>query len=309
MITDIITFVVALAVLIVASNYFTDAASKIGNYLKLPAFVVGVFIVGIGTSLPELVSGVMSVVHGKSEILAGNIIGANISNLLLVTGLAVVLNRKNIDLGYTYISTDLQFLIGSFFYFVLIAFDGVIEFFEAITGAIIFLIYSFHLLRNNKTTKVDAVDVDKHKFPLKALIILILSAAGVYFGADFTVSSLSHIAEALNIPNAIIALTLLSLGTTLPELTVNISAIRKGQSSMAVGNVLGSSVANTLLIPSLGSIFGVITVPENLLSFSLPVMVGAGLMFYLLTQDKKISVAEGYLFFVLYGLFLMKIIL
>ncbi len=305
---DIIIFVFALAVLILSSNYFTDAASKIGSFFNLPSFVVGIFIVGIGTSLPELVSGILSVVDNNSEILSGNVIGANISNLLLVTGFAVLINRQRIDLGKTYIFTDLNFLIGSFFYFALIAFDGTIELIEALIGIVIFLIYSYHLVKDNKTQNGDETEEKISKFPVKSFAILIASAVGIYFGADFTISSLAGIARGLQVPSSIIALTLLSLGTTLPELTVNISAIRKGRATMAIGNVLGSCISNTLLIPSIASFFGVIRVPENLISFSLPVMLGAGVMFYMLTQDKKISVTEGYLFFCLYALFLIKII-
>ena len=121
MVLEIVIFLAALSALLVSSNYFTNAASAIGSFFKLPPFVVGIFIVGIGTSLPELVSGILSVARGNSEILSGNVMGANISNLLLVTGFAVVINRRKIDLGKTYIFTDLNFLIGSFFYFALIA--------------------------------------------------------------------------------------------------------------------------------------------------------------------------------------------
>lgn len=308
MVLDIIIFIAALSALLVSSNYFTNAASAIGSYMKLPPFVVGIFIVGIGTSLPELVSGILSVTSGNSEILSGNVMGANISNLLLVTGFAVVINRKKIDLGKTYIFTDLNFLIGSFFYFALIAFDGEIVFTEAFIGIVIFLIYSFHLLKGNKTTEIETVPLESGKFPVKSLLVLLLCTVGIYFGADFTINSLANIAEMFKIPSSIIALTLLSLGTTLPELSVNISAIRKGQSTMAIGNVLGSCISNTLLIPSIGSLFGAIAVPSNLISFSLPVMIGSGVLFYMLTQDKKISVSEGYLFFSLYALFLIKVI-
>jgi len=308
MVLNIFIFLTALTVLVVASNYFTNAASVIGSYMKLPAFVVGVFIVGIGTSLPELVSGILSVVDGNSEILSGNVIGANISNLLLVTGFAVVVNRRKIDLGETYIFTDLNFLLGSFFYFALISFDGEIVFTEAFMGIVLFLIYSVHLLKSNKTTETATDKAVITKFPLKDLLVLLVCGIGIYFGADFTIKALSNIAISLNISKSIIALTLLSLGTTLPELTVNIAAIRKGQASMAIGNVLGSCISNTLLIPSIGSMYGTIDIPQNLLSFSLPLMFGAGLLFYLLAQDKKIYVSEGYLFFCLYVLFLIKII-
>jgi cation:H+ antiporter len=121
-----------------------------------------------------------------------------------------------------------------------------------------------------------------------------------------SISSLEKIAIDLSIPKSLVALTILSLGTTLPELAVNISAIKQGKAEMAIGNILGSCIFNTLVIPSIASFFGKITVPDSLLQFSLPVMAACGLLFYLLTQDKKISVWEGLMFICLYGLFIFK---
>jgi cation:H+ antiporter len=303
----IIIFIIALAVLLTAANFFTRSAEVIGQWLKFPPFVIGIFIVGIGTSLPELVSGIISVNAGSSEIVPGNIVGANISNLLLVTGFAIAINRKSINLGSAYIAIDLHFLIGSFFAFYLIAYDGQIDFIEASVGMIIFIVYSIYLIKSGAVADPLGGAKPKAKFPVKSFIILLIAAVGIYFGADYTVSSIGAIAESMSIPKSIIALTLLSLGTTLPELVVNVSAIRKGKAEMAIGNVLGSCIFNTLVIPGAAAAFGKITVPSNLLTFSLPVMTGCGILFYLLTQDKKISVWEGILFICLYVLFLIKI--
>jgi cation:H+ antiporter len=306
MVLNLLIFIGALALLLTSANYFTNSAESIGKWLKLPPFVIGVFIVGIGTSLPELVSGVLSVTKGASEIVSGNIIGANISNILLVTGLAVAINRKPIALTSSYIYIDLHFLIGSFFTFYMIAYDGVITFGEGIVGLIIFGIYSVYLIKGgtkNETAQTEPVA----KIPLKAFGLLLLSAVGIYFGADYTVQSISDIAASLSIPKSIIALTVLSLGTTLPELAVNISAIKQGKAEMAVGNVLGSCVFNTLVIPAVTSAVGAVMVPAVLLSFSLPVMAACGLFFYLLTQDKRISVWEGAMLVMVYVLFVVKI--
>jgi len=299
-------FIGALIVLLLSARLFTSAAEKIGYFFKLPPFVIGVFIVGIGTSLPELISGILSVQKGVSEILPGNVIGANISNLLLITGLAVVVNRKNITLKSDYIYIDLHFLLGSFLYFYIIAFDGKIFFLEAFIGIIIYAVYAIYLIKGDAVineTKKSKIE----SFPWKSLAILLGSAIGIYLGADNTISALSKIASFLNIPNSIIALTALSLGTSLPELAVNISAIRQGKAEMAVGNILGSCVFNTFVIPSLASMIGQITVPDNLLRFPLPLMAASGLLFYLLTQDKRISVWEGIMFICLYILFIIKI--
>ncbi|MCW5908746.1 MAG: sodium:calcium antiporter [Chitinophagales bacterium] len=303
---EMLLFVPALAVLLFSARLFTRSAVLLGAWMRLPEFVIGIFIVGIGTSLPELISGVLAVLKGSSEIIPGNVIGANIANLLMVTGFAVAINRKPITLGSSYINIDLHFMLGGFFVLFLIAHDGQITFSEGFFGLVIFVLYSVFLIRGGEENPKASTDVSVTSFPKKAVALLLGAAVGIYFGAEYTVRSIGAIAVALQIPPAIIALTVLSLGTTLPELVVNISAIRDGKAEMAIGNILGSCVFNTLVIPGVTSAVGVITVPVALVSFSLPVMGAAGIFFYLITQDKKISVWEGLMFVFIYLLFLMK---
>lgn len=311
MLLQFLIFAVALTVLLIAARYFTNAAEQIGFYFKMPAFIIGVFIVGIGTSLPELVSGVISVSKGVSEILPGNIMGANISNILLITGLVAYLNRKDIVLSEGYIFVHLHYLLGAFFILVLMVYDGEIKWLEALVGLFAFFAYSFYLIKPAEQAGIgDELQAEQPinpPFPFKALMVLIIAGVGIYFGANYTVSSISNIAQRLQIAPSIIALTLLSIGTTLPELAVNVSAIRKGNAEMAIGNILGSCIFNTLTIPAVASWVGPIHVPADLLTFSLPVMLGSGLFFYLLTQDKRISRWEGIIFILIYVLFLLKI--
>lgn len=187
------------------------------------------------------------------------------------------------------------------------AYDGIIRWTEAISGILIFLVYSFYLIKGGeKKTETETTQIHT-TFPVKSLLLLIGSAVGIYFGADYTISSLEKIALGFNVPASIVALTLLSLGTTLPELAVNISAIRQGKAEMAIGNILGSCIFNTLVIPGATSLIADVKVPAELTGFSLPVFAACGLLFYLLTQDKKISIWEGMMFICLYGLFILKI--
>jgi cation:H+ antiporter len=308
---QLLIFAASLALLVFSARFFTSAAEKIGDFLKMPQMVIGIFIVGIGTSLPELISGSLAVRQGTSEILSGNILGSNISNILLITGLAVVFSqvmlKRGIDLASTYLFIDLHFLIGSFFYFCMIAYDGVIKTPEALMGLGIFIIYSLYLIRNVESIDVSKEKKEKGPFPIMSVGILLAACLGIYFGAEYTVSSLGKIAISLHVPSSIVALTLLSLGTTLPELVVNISAIRQGKAELAVGNVLGSCIFNTLVIPPVASLFGTITVPRDLLVFSLPVMAASGLLFYMLAADKKMSVYEGLLFVSIYVVFVLHI--
>lgn len=306
MITQIVIFVIALSALLLSAKFFTAGAEQIGKFLRLPSFVIGVFIVGIGTSLPELVSAILSVQQGVSEIVPGNVMGANISNILLITGMVAVLNRKEIVLSQPYVFIDLHYLIGAFILFAIIAYDGEMNSAEAMVGVAAFVAYSFYLLKNENAVK-EHDKSEREKFPVISLLTLLAAGVGIYFGADYTIYSLSNIASMLHVPPAVVALTLLSLGTTLPELAVNVAAIKQGKAEMAVGNVLGSCIFNSLMVPGVASFFGTIKVPQELLSFSLPLMCVCGLFFYLLSQDKRLSMWEGILFVLLYILFLIKV--
>ncbi len=311
MLIQIVIFVVALTVLIISANSFTRSAEIIGHFFKMPPFIIGVFIVGVGTSLPELVSSVASIKIGVSEIVSGNVIGSNISNLLLITGLVAVLNRKEIQLSHSYIFIHLHYLIGAFFIFTIISYDGTIYWYEALIGLLAYIAYAIYLVRNeNKTNDINEnKKVSQNAFPKKEVIIIFITSLGIYLGANYTVTSLSQIATSLNVPPSIIALTILSIGTTLPEIVVNITVIRQGKAEMAIGNILGSSIVNSLVIPAIASFIGHVNVPETLIQFSLPLMLGSGLFFYLLTHDKKISHWEGSLFIFIYILFLMETVL
>lgn len=303
-------FFVALAGLLISARIFTSSAEEFGHYFGMPPLVVGIFIVGIGTSLPELVSAIVSVRSGVSEVVPGNVFGANISNILFITGTVALIHRVDIHLSSKYIFIDLHYLIGSIFAMVMFCYDGRIVWYEAVIGLIIFIVYSLYLLKN------ESVNPDQHSmelkekksFPTNRFLYLILGGLGIYFGAEYTITSLSNIASDLSIPPSIVALTILSLGTTLPELVVNISAIRQGKAEMAIGNILGSSVFNCLVVPSVASFVAPISVPEHLLHFSLPVVAASGLFFYLITHDKRISRWEGMLFILLYALFLIKVV-
>ena len=309
MLVSSLIFIVSLLILLVSARFFTGAAERLGLHFGLSSFVIGVFIVGIGTSLPELVAGLLAGLAGNSEIVSGNVLGANISDIFLILGLIPVLSWRGLELGADYIMVDLNFLIGSSLMLGLVMMDGEITFSEGIFLLAAYAIYGLFLLRSSRHPLLETHGTNppiKNVFPVKALLILLTSGFGIYFGADHTVESIIEIANHLDVPPSFISLTVLSLGTTLPELAVGITAIRQGKSAIAVGNILGSCVFNALVIPGAVSGIGPIQVPEYLISFFLPVFVVASLLFYLLTQDKKISPSEGLLFLVFYAFFISK---
>jgi cation:H+ antiporter len=303
-------FVVSVGLLIASAKFFTGAAETLGYRFGLSSFVVGVVIVSVGTSLPELISSILSVRSGSSEIVPGNIIGSSLSNILFVLGLTVVLSQNRIDLGAQYIYIDLNYLAGAALILVVTMFDGVVHAPEAIIGLLAYGAYVFYLLRaGNSQASSDALPHPPETSSSLGWAIGVLLASGVviFLSANQTVDSLGKIAETLGVSKAIVSMTLLSIGTTLPECVVSVSAARAGKAGLAVGNVLGSCIFNALVIPGVASFFGSLSVPEELLHFSLPFYAAVTLLFYLLTQDKKISPFEGALLLLIYALFMGKV--
>jgi cation:H+ antiporter len=312
LLTALATFAISLAVLLVAARFFTLSAERIGLALGMSPFAVGVVIVSAGTSLPELVSSIVAVTSGSSEIVVGNVLGANLSNLLLVTGVAAVAVRREIRLGEQYILIDLHFLLGSV---LLVAFslrDGVIT---RVEGGFLVLAYGAYLVYMMKEGRgggdaraaAETLGRTRPPFPASALGLAALSAAFIYLGARFTVSSLVTLAELAGVSPAKIAVTVLALGTTLPELVVSASAARAGKADVAVGNVLGSCIFNSLAITGVAALVGRVEAPADLLALPLPAFAACALLFYLLTLDKRISRWEGIVFLILYALFVMEV--
>ena len=312
MILPFVIFIISLGVLIIAAKFFTEAAERIGLSLKMSPFMVGVVIVAIGTSLPELISGIIASVTGHSEIVIGNVLGANISNIFLILGMATIVAKRSIKLGKEYIFIDLHFMLGSATFLVLFLLDGEISRIEGACLVVGFIVYQVYLMKSDKPDEMptlnDPETVKKMtKVQWKDVLILLVAALGIFIGAKYVVQSIQDIALALHVDKTIISLTVLSLGTTLPELAVTISAARRGQPDRAVGNILGSCIFTSFMVTGVASLIRPIEMPFDLAKTSVIFLIVAAVFFYLLSQDKKVSKWEGMLFLLFYAVFIAKI--
>ena len=305
-----IIFAISLIILIKASDYFTDSAEKIGLYFGLPAFIVGVTIVAIGTSLPELISSIFAVLGNSSEMVIGNVVGSNIANIFLVLGVAAIIGKK-IKIDFELVRVDLPMLMGSALLLALTIYDGIFTLPEAIFclgGAILYLWYTINVGKKDKNIKKEMKGelIQRKKMETKTLIILLVSAFFIYIGAKYTVESVINLSEILGIGKEIIAISAVALGTSLPELMVTITAAKKGKPEMAVGNVLGSNIFNTFAVMGIPALIGTLIIPQSIISFGLPMMLAATLLYYFITQDKEITKWEGWLLLIFYVFFIGK---
>lgn len=309
----IAVFVASLFVLIKASDYFTDSAEKIGLFFGLPAFIVGVTIVAIGTSLPELISSIFAVLRNSSEIVVGNVVGSNITNIFLILGIAAIVGKK-LKITYELTHVDLPILVGSAFLFAAMIWDGVFSLGEAllsIVGIIIYFLYTVNSEREYKDVEIKKEMKEelrkKKKLDIKTIAILVVSAVFIYIGARYTIESVIELSEIFNLGKEIIAVSAVALGTSLPELAVSITAVRKGKPEIAVGNILGSNIFNTFVVMGISALFGVLIIPQGILTFALPMMLIATLMFFFITQTKEVTKWEGYLLLLFYVFFIGKV--
>jgi cation:H+ antiporter len=306
-------FIVSLVILLKSSSYFTEAAEKIGIRLGIPAFIVGVTIVAIGTSLPELISSLFAVYANSSEIVIGNVVGSNIANILLVLGVIAIISKK-MKTGYEILKVDLPVFFASALFVVVTCFDGNFTLFEGIIGLACVLTYlAFAATNSHKKNKNQKKQISEEKKELKKqgiklqILILFISGIFIFVGAKYTIDSVVKLSELFNIAKELIAVTAIALGTSLPELFVGIQAARRGNAGMALGNVLGSNIFNSFAVLGFASIFGTLIVPRSIVLFSIPVMIGASLLYFFIAQDRELSMWEGIILILFYILYVGKL--
>lgn len=298
----IIIFVISLAVLLKSSDFFIISAEKIGAFFGLPSFIIGVLIVAVGTSLPELVSSIVAVTSGSSEIVVGNVLGSNIANICLVLGLAALVG-KNFIIRYDIMQVDLPFLLGSAILLFFMIRDGSFSLPEAIICLTALGIYIFYSLRVKNPEEEEKPDRPKFHHWL----FLFASPVGIYFGAKYTVEAVIAVSAIIGIGSEIIALSAVALGTSLPEVFVSVSAARRGHPEIAVGNILGSNIFNTFAVMGVPGVMTRLVIPKSVLSFAAPVSLGVTVVFFVITMDKRVNPWIGGLLLIFYVFFIGQV--
>lgn len=258
MLTQFIILAAGLLLILLGANYLVDGASSIAKKFGLSEFIIGVTIVGIGTSAPEMVVSILSAIQGKADMAIGNIVGSNIFNTLLILGVTALIapltiTRNNLrkDIPLNIIVTALLILLG----LNLTIFGAGEDKLCRVDGAIMLGIFIWYLWSSFRNGNQDEEDSDIKIFPTWLAAIMILGGlAGLVFGGRLFVNSATEIAKALGVSDKFIAITIMAAGTSMPELATCIVAALKGRGQLALGNILGSNISNILLILGLSSL-------------------------------------------------------
>jgi len=291
-------FTVGLVILVKGCDIFIDGASGIATKMGISEHMIGLTIVALATSLPELAVSSIASYNQEAGIAIGNIIGSNISNICLVLGIAAII---------MILKTDKQTIEDTFFMLaVTILFIGLILLDHTLNryDALLFLLlYSYFIYRLYKSHKKKANPLTiKKEGVLKESLCIILGASGLILGAHFLVESGVGIAQLLGVPSAIIGLTMIALGTSLPELSSTITAALKKRYGIAVGNVIGSNIINILLVLGISGLINPLSIGKKIF-ISAPFLIGVSVLTLFFIR-KKIGRKQGYILIFLYVIFI-----
>ena len=243
---------VGFILLIRGADFLVDGSSSIAKKARIPQIIIGLTIVSIGTSMPELFVSTTSAINGHSDMAIGNVAGSNICNLLLILGLSAIIRTVKFQKETRFM--EIPMTLGLTIIFIILCNTGnIISRIEAIILLALFLMFIVYTIIMAKKGEQFDGEENKEESPkdmsiLKSIIFIILGVVALKFGGDFTVNNAVILANHFNVSEQIISLTILAIGTSLPELVTSVTAAIKGNSDIAIGNIIGSNIFNMLLI-------------------------------------------------------------
>lgn len=320
MLLHLLAIVAGLAVLVWSADKFVDGASGLAHHLGVPTLLIGILIIGFGTSAPEIVVSIISALQGNPGLALGNAYGSNIANIALVLGITALISP--IAIQSQVVRKELPVLLAVTLVAVLLLLNGWIGILEGVILLGILAVLVGFSIWQAKSGKDDSIVADVEQeladnvmtrkqatlWVVVGLLLLIVSSRLLVWGAV-------GVAQSFGVSDLIIGLTIVAIGTSLPELVSSIAAARKGEHDMILGNIIGSNLFNTLAVVGLAAVIHPLSVAADVLMRDIPVMVGLTLLLFVMcwrfksNQDgKQISRAEGGGLLLIYASYLLWLI-
>ena len=315
MLLSVFLIIIGFIFLIASADLLVDGSSGIAKKFHIPEIIIGLTIVSIGTSMPELFVSITSALEGHSDMSLGNIIGSNLSNLLLILGLSAIIKHVVFQKETRLYEIPMCLLFTITFMIFCNTNDGI----SRIEGIVLLLLFCVFLgytifmgIKESKTNlEKDDAKEEKNNSIVKNIILVIVGVIGLKVGGDLTVDNAVNVANYFNISEKIISLTILAVGTSLPELVTSVTAAIKGNSDIAIGNIIGSNIFNILLILGVASIIKPITYNVTY-NFDISILIVATVilaLFPFIPPKDKMSRANGIIYFLMYIAYLAILIL
>ena len=318
---DYILLIIGFVLLIKGADFFVDGSSSVAKILKVPTIIIGLTVVAFGTSMPELSVSVTAALRGSNDLAVSNVLGSNIFNLLVVLGCCALVkpvaakwSLLKKEFPFSILITIILLLVDSDFSIMKIL-DGnqgfVLGRWAGLLFLILFVLYIYATVKSALRSRAEAKDMEEEEYktmsPLKSGIYIVIGLIGIVWGGNLVVDSASNIALTFGWSQTFIGLTIVALGTSLPELVTSVVAARKGENDLAVGNVVGSNIFNILLILGVSSFITPITLDVTAVYDTIILIIASIVVYASAISKREIQRKEGILFLVCYFAFFLYV--
>lgn len=318
---DYILLIIGFVLLIKGADFFVDGSSSVAKILKVPTIIIGLTVVAFGTSMPELSVSVTAALRGSNDLAVSNVLGSNIFNLLVVLGCCALVkpvaakwSLLKKEFPFSILITVILLLVDSDFSIMKIL-DGnqgfVLGRWAGLLFLILFVLYIYATVKSALRSRAEAKDMEEEEYktmsPLKSGIYIVIGLIGIVWGGNLVVDSASNIALTFGWSQTFIGLTIVALGTSLPELVTSVVAARKGENDLAVGNVVGSNIFNILLILGVSSFITPITLDVTAVYDTIILILASIIVYVSAISKREIQRKEGILFLVCYFAFFLYV--
>lgn len=298
MIFDIVLIIAGVAMVLYGADRLTEGASALARRMNVSEIIIGLTIVAAGTSAPELFVSLVSALKGTPDMAIGNVVGSNTMNAMLIVGCAAVVAPMSISRNT--VRKDIPFAVAASVLLPLLAIDAELGRIDGIILLAGFAAFMYYTLSQAKAGETAPSDETKMQNPWLSVFFVVLGLALLVIGSNIFVDSASRVAYALGLSEAVVGLTIVAGGTSLPELATSVVAARKGQSAIAIGNVIGSNVFNILMILGLTATISPMQI-QGITHIDLLMMLGSIVMVWLFSRTKyTVERWEGALLAVVY---------
>ena len=301
-----------LILLILGGNWLLKSAVALSLKLEIPKIIIGMTVVSFATSAPELIVSINAALNGSSDLALGNVIGSNIANLGLVLGITLLFGSMHITKSFYKVDWPIMMIASALLYLFLYT-DKVIDQFEGIILFSLLIIFLIYLLKYQKTAVIDELPEDDVPLPLyKTVLFFVLGGLGLYGGSELLIKGATALAIEYGVTERVIAVTIVSIGTSIPELTASIIAVIKKEKAISLGNLIGSNIFNVFAVLGITSIITPISITDQrLLTNDIFWMLGISfiiLPLVFLTKRLRLSWREGLLLIMAYCIFIYQTI-
>lgn len=302
---QILLLVVGFAMLVKGADWFVDGTAGIARKFGIPQLVIGLTIVAMGTSAPEAAVSITAALKNNAGITIGNVVGSNILNILIILGISAVITALSIQSST--IKYEIPYMIGITLVLLAMGFTGgSVSRLEGGILWILFILYLLYLYRLAKNGKEENIEEDKS--PIRLLISAIVGGIVIVWGSSITVDSASEIAKMIGLSERFIGLTIVALGTSLPELVTSVTAARKGNADIAIGNIVGSNIFNILFVIGTSALITPVPFEANfLIDTTIAALVGV-LLWISVFRTKKLTCPWGIVMLVCYGAYFIYLL-